>query len=56
MLRKLVWLALTGAIVALVAFWLITSPATVPASALGAHTPDAANGKEMFYAGGCASC
>ena len=30
--------------------------ATVPASALGPHTPDLANGKEMFYAGGCASC
>jgi mono/diheme cytochrome c family protein len=56
MLRRLVWLALTGAIVALTAFWLTTSPATVPASALGAHTADLANGKEMFYAGGCASC
>ncbi len=28
----------------------------MPASALPAHTPDLANGKEMFYAGGCASC
>lgn len=56
MLRKLVWLALAGAIVALATFWFVTIPATVPASALGAHTPDPANGKEMFYAGGCASC
>jgi mono/diheme cytochrome c family protein len=31
-------------------------PATVPASALGAYTPNVANGREMFYAGGCASC
>jgi mono/diheme cytochrome c family protein len=31
-------------------------PATVAASALGAHTVNAANGKEMFYAGGCTSC
>ena len=28
----------------------------MPASALGPHTPNLANGKEMFYAGGCASC
>jgi mono/diheme cytochrome c family protein len=28
----------------------------VPASALAAHTPDLANGKTMFHAGGCGSC
>ena len=46
------------AIVALgvVAFLIITTPATVPASALRPYTPDLANGKVMFYAGGCASC
>jgi mono/diheme cytochrome c family protein len=37
-------------------FWLATIPKTVPESALGAHTPDLANGKTMFFAGGCASC
>jgi mono/diheme cytochrome c family protein len=31
-------------------------PAKVPASALPPHTPALANGKVMFYAGGCASC
>ena len=41
---------------ALAAFWFLTIPETVPASALGPHTPDLANGKTMFYAGGCASC
>ena len=56
MLRKLVWLALIGAVVALATFWFVTIPATVPASALAAHTSDLANGKTMFYAGGCASC
>jgi mono/diheme cytochrome c family protein len=28
----------------------------VPASVLGPHTPNPANGREMFYAGGCAAC
>jgi mono/diheme cytochrome c family protein len=39
-----------------VAFWIVTVPAKVPASALPPHTPALANGKVMFYAGGCASC
>jgi mono/diheme cytochrome c family protein len=38
------------------ALWVLTAPATVPASALGPHTPDLANGKTMFVAGGCSSC
>src|SRR5262249_52795174 len=37
-------------------FWFVTIPATVPASALAPHTPDLANGKTMFDAGGCAAC
>jgi mono/diheme cytochrome c family protein len=44
------------AIVAAAVLWGLTSPATVPASALGPHTPDLANGKIMFIAGGCSSC
>src|SRR5213595_2550590 len=56
MLRKLVLLIIAGALVGLAVFWFVTIPATVPASALGSHTPDLANGKEMFYAGGCTSC
>src|SRR6476646_5124912 len=56
MLRKLVLLALAAVVIGLAMFWFITSPVTVPASALGAHTPDLANGKEMFFAGGCTSC
>ena len=31
-------------------------PATIAANALAAHTPDLANGKIMFQAGGCAAC
>jgi mono/diheme cytochrome c family protein len=47
-----------GAAVALgvFAFWALTIPQTVPASALPAYTPSLANGKTMFDAGGCASC
>jgi len=56
MLRKLVILALAAGVIGLALFWFLTIPATVPASALGAHQPNLENGKTMFYAGGCASC
>jgi mono/diheme cytochrome c family protein len=55
-LRKLLLLAVAAAVIGAAVFWIVTVPATVPASALGQHTPDLANGREMFYAGGCASC
>jgi len=56
MIRRLVLLAAIAAVAGLAAFWVLTIPAIVPASALAAHAPDLGNGKEMFYAGGCASC
>ncbi len=56
MLRKLFALVVVLAVVGLAIFWFVTIPATVSASALGNHTPDLANGKEMFFAGGCTSC
>ena len=56
MIRKLILLAAIVIVLGLAALWVLTIPAVVPASALPAHTPDLANGKEMFYAGGCASC
>jgi mono/diheme cytochrome c family protein len=56
MLRKLVLLAVAAAVIGLGVFWFVTIPATVPASALANRTPDLANGKTMFYAGGYASC
>ena len=50
-------LALLGVVVAgALALYLLTMPATIPAPALPAHTPDLANGKYMFTAGGCAEC
>jgi hypothetical protein len=39
-----------------IAFYLLTSPVTIPASALTNHTPDLDNGKYMLVAGGCAQC
>ena len=56
MIKKLIALAAIGVVLVLAALWLLTLPQTVPASALGTHTPDLINGKAMFYAGGCASC
>jgi mono/diheme cytochrome c family protein len=56
MLRKLIIIVVVLAIVGAAAFWLLTIPATVPASALQAYSPDQANGRTMFHAGGCASC
>jgi len=56
MLRKVVIFAVLAAIVSAPAFWFLTIPATIPASALAPHTPDLANGRTMFLIGGCASC
>jgi mono/diheme cytochrome c family protein len=56
MLRKLIVIAVVVIALGLAALWLLTIPATVPASALGPHTADLANGREMFVAGGCSSC
>jgi mono/diheme cytochrome c family protein len=43
-------------VIAAGAFWAVTAPATISEGALVPHTPDLANGKTMFYAGGCAGC
>jgi len=56
MIRRLIVLAAVAAVLGLAAFWLLTIPATVSASALPPHTPNLANGTELFYIGGCASC
>ncbi len=54
-MRKLTLIAAAvGLVCALL--WVLTIPATVPASALPPHTPDIDNGRTMFNIGGCASC
>jgi mono/diheme cytochrome c family protein len=56
MLRKFVVLVIVLALIGAAAFWYITAPQRVPASALAAYTPNLDNGKTMFLVGGCASC
>src|SRR5437660_1403391 len=56
MLRKLIILAVVLAIVVAAALWIVTIPTSVPAAALGPRGADLANGKTMFWAGGCPSC
>jgi mono/diheme cytochrome c family protein len=56
MLRKLVLGAMAAAIFGLAVFWVLTIPRTVEAGALPARTPNLDNGREMFFAGGCAAC
>jgi mono/diheme cytochrome c family protein len=56
MLRKLVIVAVVLGAVGLAAFWFVTTPAVVEASALGPHAPNPDNGRTMFFAGGCSSC
>jgi mono/diheme cytochrome c family protein len=43
-------------VLAIAAFWLLTLPEVVPASALPQYTPNLDNGKTMFNIGGCSSC
>jgi hypothetical protein len=43
-------------VVGAVAFWILTIPATVPATALPRYAVNLDNGKTMFNIGGCASC
>src|SRR5687767_14696148 len=56
MLRRLVIIAAVLIVAGIAGFWLLTRPRVVEASALGPHTPNAENGRTMFFAGGCASC
>src|SRR3977135_3945149 len=56
MRRKLLLVAVLVLVAGLAVFWIITTPARVSASALPPYTPNLANGKVMFFAGGCASC
>ncbi len=54
-MRKLTLIAAAVALVCAL-LWVLTIPATVPASTLPPHTPDIENGRTMFNIGGCASC
>jgi len=55
MIRRLIAVAALAVVLAAAAFWVLTIPAS-PAATPPPHTPDLANGREMFHAGGCSSC
>jgi mono/diheme cytochrome c family protein len=56
MLRRFVIAIAIVAVLGGGGFWILTVPQTVPASALGPHDADLANGRTMFIAGGCSGC
>src|SRR5271156_736859 len=55
-MQKLTLVAAAAAIAIALDAWVLTIPATVPATALPPHRPDLDNGRMMFDIGGCASC
>ncbi len=55
-MKKLLLLAIAAALIGLGTFWLLTTPVSIPASALAPYSPNVDNGKLMFAIGGCASC
>jgi mono/diheme cytochrome c family protein len=56
MLRRLAVAIVVLGIAGLAAFWFLTQPATVEASALPQRMASTDNGRNVFFAGGCASC
>ena len=55
-MRRLIVALIVLVVLGGIVFWVVTMPATVSANALPAYSPDPANGKTMFHAGGCSSC
>lgn len=55
-MRRFLWVLVLLAVVGGVAFYVLTTPATVDAAALPQHTPNLKNGEYTFIAGGCSSC
>lgn len=56
MFRKFFLLLIVALIAGVGVFWFVTMPVMVSAAALPSYTPNVANGKTVFDAGGCASC
>jgi len=55
-LRNLAIVVVVGAVAGSAVFWIMTIPATVPASELPQYTPNLSNGEIVFNIGGCSSC
>jgi mono/diheme cytochrome c family protein len=56
MLRRILSAAALAGAAALGVYWWLTAPPTMSAAAEPAHTPNLANGRTAFNAGGCSSC
>jgi mono/diheme cytochrome c family protein len=56
MIKRVVAISVAVVVLGFAAFWVVTIPATVPASILTVRTSDLANGRTMFLIGGCSSC
>ncbi len=56
MLRQALILVILVIALAFTAFWFVTLPQAVPASALAPRDPNLANGRAMLFAGGCPAC
>lgn len=56
MLRRLMIFVVALAVVVAAVLWVVTIPASLPADALASRRADVANGRAMFWAGGCPSC
>jgi len=55
-MKRIARTALVLLVATLAAGWWLTRPMPLDADELPAHTPDAAAGQRIFWAGGCASC
>ena len=55
-MRSAVLVLLAVVLVGAIAFYLLTAPVTLPASAIPSHTPNVDNGRYIFTAAGCAEC
>ena len=55
-MRSAVLALLAVVLVGAIAFYLLTTPVTLPASALPSHVPNVDNGRYIFTAAGCAEC
>ena len=56
MLRRIALMVVLAGVVALAAYWWLTTPVTGVSVTEPAHTPNLANGQIIFNAGGCSSC
>src|ERR1700720_4048352 len=56
MLRRIALVVVLAGVVALGAYWWLTTPVTGVYVTEPAHAPNLANGQIIFNAGGCSSC